>query len=340
MKKFKIILAGCGSMSHAWVKNAISREDCEIVALVDLYEQTAQKLAEEFSMQCPIFKDISEAIDATDANLVFDVTIPESHVKIVVPALKAGLNVLGEKPMASSMDEALLMLETAGKSAGSYAVMQNRRYLKNIRALKSIISSGTIGQPGFLCADFFVGPHFGGFRDVMDSPLILDMAIHTFDQARFIVGGDPVSVYCQEFNPTGSWYTGDASAVCIFEFSNGLIFCYRGSWASEGFKTSWEAEWRVMGSKGTALWDGANAPKFEVPELSSEQPFMNQHQTVVVEADWVGRESHLGGFDEMFSALLEGRDAETDCKDNIKSMAMVFAAIESSKTGKKVMIEL
>ena len=40
----------------------------------------------------------------------------------------------------------------------------------------------------------------------MESPLLLDMAIHTFDQARFITGADALSVYCHEFNPAGSWY--------------------------------------------------------------------------------------------------------------------------------------
>ena len=49
----------------------------------------------------------------------------------------------------------------------------------------------------------------------MESPLILDMAIHTFDQARFITGADPVSVYCHEFNPPGSWYK-EMQPRCVF----------------------------------------------------------------------------------------------------------------------------
>lgn len=89
----------------------------------------------------------------------------------------------------------------------------------------------------------------------MDHPLIVDMAIHTFDQARFISGTDPISVYCHEYNPPGSWYKGNAAAICIFEMSDGSVFTYRGSWAAEGQNTSWESAWRVTGSEGTALWD-------------------------------------------------------------------------------------
>lgn len=51
----------------------------------------------------------------------------------------------------------------------------------------------------------------------MDHPLIVDMAIHPFDQARFICGTDQASVYCHEYNPLGYWYNGNVSAICILK---------------------------------------------------------------------------------------------------------------------------
>src|SRR5581483_10997567 len=139
------------------------------------------------------------------------------------------------------------VLRVAQKTGNTYSVMQNRRYLKQIRAFRDLLASEAIGTVGSIHADFFLGPHFGGFRDAMESPLIVDMAIHTFDQARFITGADPASVYCHEFNPPGSWYEGNASAICIFEMSDGSVFSYRGSWCAEGLNTSWESDWRVTG---------------------------------------------------------------------------------------------
>lgn len=339
MKRFRIAVAGCGGMANAWVKYALSRNDAEVVALVDIKEENAKKMAEIYGLACNTYNDIGAAIKGTGANLVFDVTIPESHRNIVTTSLALGCDVLGEKPMAAAMEEALEMVGAAQKSGRTYAVMQNRRYNKRIRSFRDIVTSGAIGQPGFICADFFLGPHFGGFRNIMDSPLILDMAIHTFDEARFITGKDPVSVYCHEFNPAGSWYKGNAAAVCIFEFSDGSVFCYRGSWCSEGVPTSWEAEWRVSGSKGTAIWDGKGAPYYEVVVPSEKPVFANTFNRVEPEMTWNGKEGHEGCFDEMFSALIEGRTAETDCRDNIKSMAMVFGALESAKKGEKVFLK-
>ena len=67
------------------------------------------------------------------------------------------------------------------------------------------------------------------------------MAIHTFDMARFISGADPVAVYCKEWNPSGSWYDHDASAIAIFEMTGGIVYTYRGSWCAEGLNTTWES---------------------------------------------------------------------------------------------------
>lgn len=336
MKKFRVIIAGCGGRANAWAKYVQERDDVEITALVDIKKENAEKYIETYKLNCGVYTDMKEAIKGSNANVVFDVTIPESHINIVVPALEAGLDVLGEKPMANSMEECEKMVSVSKKTGRTYAVMQNRRYLKNIRAFREIVSTGKIGEIGYIGADFFLGPHFGGFREIMDSPLLLDMAIHTFDQARFIAGGDPVSVYCHEFNPPGSWYKGNANAICIFEFSNGSVFCYRGSWCTEGVNTSWESEWRITGSKGTAIWDGVGMPYYEQVIPSEKQEFISKTERKQATPEWNGKEGHSGCLDEMFCAISEGCKAETDCEDNIKSMAMVFGAIESAKKGIKI----
>jgi len=338
MIEHKIVVVGCGAMSNAWLDYAEQRKNAEIVGLVDVNIETAKAMAERRNLKVPIFSGLSEALKVTEGNLVFDVTIPAAHKQITKTALQANCHVFGEKPMAENLEDAKEVLHIAQQSEKKYAVMQNRRYLTQIRALESLLSTGTIGQVGSIHADFFLGPHFGGFRDLMDHPLILDMAIHTFDQARFISGADPVSVYCHEYNPPGSWYKGNASAVCIFEMSDGSVFSYCGSWCAEGLHTSWEGDWRITGSKGTVKWDGMNMPVCEVIDESKPTEFLSQFKVVDVPNNWENKEEHWGCLDEMFASIEEGRPAETDSSDNIESMKMVFGAIESAKSGKKVFI--
>lgn len=338
MAKYNVVVAGCGGMSNTWFDYVGQRANAKIVGLVDIRVESAQVMAEKRGLTAPCFDNLSNALSETNANLVLDITIPESHREVVTTALRAGCNVLGEKPMGATAADAQAILATVKETGKRYAVMQNRRYLKQIRALRDFLNTGSIGQVGSLYADFFIGAHFGGFRDLMDSPLILDMAIHTFDQARFISGANPVSVYCHEFNPPGSWYKGNASAICIFEMSDGSVFNYRGSWCSEGFRTSWESDWRIIGSQGTVRWDGSTQPTCEVVDESQPGGFHNPVKTVDIPSTWDGREGHFGCMDEMFRALDENRPAETDATDNIHSVSMVYAAIESARTGKKVLL--
>jgi predicted dehydrogenase len=338
MKKHQIVVAGCGGMSNTWLDYALQREDAEIVGLVDIYEESAIAMAARRGLQVPTFTDLGRALSSTGANLVFDVTIPESHKQIVTTALTHGCHVFGEKPMAASMEEASSLVMLARQTGKAYAIMQNRRYNTPIRSFRRALQAGIIGDVGSVHADFFIGAHFGGFRDLMDSPLILDMAIHTFDQARFLSGADPLSVYCHEYNPVGSWYKGNASAICIFEMSDGSVFTYQGSWCAEGFMTSWEADWRFIGSKGTAIWDGTQAPHCEIVDETQPSGFINQFVRREIPLDWDGRDGHWGCLDEMFASLEERRHAETECYDNIKSTAMVFAAIESARKSQKVKI--
>ena len=100
--------------------------------------------------------------------------------------------------------------------------------------------------------------------------------------------------------------------------------------------TSWEADWRVVGPRGTVIWKGDDAPygDFLVPD--GKRDFHSQTRRAEPAQAWRGREGHDGCLDEMFDALASGRKAETDCADNIRSLAMVFAAIESSRTGRVV----
>ncbi|MEK5642612.1 oxidoreductase [Paenibacillus rhizosphaerae] len=337
--KYKVVVAGCGGMANTWVDYAAGREDTEIVGLVDIKKEAALAMAERKSLNCPVFTDVKEAIQATGANLVFDVTIPSSHHGVSATALELGCDVFAEKPLAETMGDCLDIVRRSARTGRTHAVMQNRRYDPRIRAFRKLIAEGTIGRTGFIGADFFIGAHFGGFREAMASPLLLDMAIHTFDQARLITGANPVSVYCHEFNPPGSWYEGNAMAICIFEMSDGTVFNYRGSWCAEGMPTSWEASWRVTGEKGTAVWDGHGELFAEVvAEGDQDGKFIREYTRVPGVLDSMRNTFHHGCLDEMFAALEAGRKPETDCSDNIYSMAMVLAALESAKKGSKVLI--
>jgi predicted dehydrogenase len=214
------------------------------------------------------------------------------------------------------------------------------RLTPQIDAFRRFLASGRLGAIEEVHSDFFIGARFGGFRVEMDHPLLLDMAIHTFDQARFLSGADPVAVYCHGFNPGRSWYKGDGSAVAIFEMTGGLVFTYRGSWCAEGCNTSWECDWRFQCANGAALWDGADSFRAERMKTTkkSREGFFGETETLVVPVRKMAHTGHDGCIREFIECVREGGQPQTRGEDNIKSLAMVMAAVKSSNTGRRVKV--
>ena len=238
--------------------------------------------------------------------------------------------------MAASIEDGRSLIAQAEVAGKVHAIVQNRRFISGIRRIRRLVESGALGELTAIHCDFFIGAHFGGFREEMDNVLLLDMAIHTFDAARFVADKVPVAVYCHESNPRGSWYGHGAAANAIFEFSDDVIFTYRGSWCAEGANTSWESQWRIIGTKGTLLWDGADS--FQTGVVAGTEGFFRPIEAIEVPqpANEAQTHGHASVIADFLTAIRTGAEPETVSNDNINSLAMVFAAIESARTRQRV----
>lgn len=337
---YRIVLVGCGGISGAWLKPAIAMPGVKIVGLVDRVEENALKRASEFGLEGVVTGiDLRRVLKKTRPDIVFDCTVPEAHVEVAVEALRQGCHVLGEKPLADNMANARRIVKASARAGRIHAVIQNRRYDARIRSVRSLVESERLGMLTTLNSDFYIGVHFGGFRDHMRHVLLLDMAIHTFDAARLISGADPVSVFCKEWNPSGSWYDHDASAAAIFTMSNGMIYTYRGSWCAEGMNTTWESTWHGIGTKGSFRWDGAGDVRAQI--VKSAGGFISAVEDIpadpFVENGKTG--GHGGQIADFLNCLRAGKVPDTVCTDNIKSLAMVLAAVKSAETGREVAVK-
>lgn len=333
------VLVGCGGISRAWLDAVRAIPGLAMTGFVDINPDAATVRASEYGWHDAVTgTDLAAVLSATIPDIVFDCAIPEAHLPVTLMALQQGCHVLGEKPLAASMDEAHRLVAAGEASGKLFAVMQNRRYDANIRRLTTFLRSGVLGAITTVNADFYIGAHFGGFRDVMPHVLLLDMAIHTFDAARLIADADPLAVYCHEWNPAGSWYARDASAVAIFEMTGDVVFTYRGSWCAEGLRTMWESDWRIVGTRGSVRWDGADGFQVEVIEESGGffSTMLGVELPPVAADAKVG--GHSGAIRDFVNCVRYGATPETIASDNIKSLAMVFGAIESAEKRKRIEI--
>jgi len=335
--KFAAIMVGCGAMSAEWIRSA-KEIGIEISALVDLNLELARARASEFQVEAGLFDNLDDAIRNVRAQMLFDCTIPLAHAEVDSKGLVNGLHVLEEKPLAMSLIDAHRLIDLAEKNNLVHAVIQNRRFNPGVRKIRRLLDQGLIGEITTVNIDFFVPAHFGGFRERMDHILLTDMAIHPFDTARYLTGANAESVYCEEWNPKGSWWQHGASAHAIFQMSGGIRCAFRGSWCSEGLRTPWDSVWRIIGTKGTICWDGLDDIRGEYVKKAEGFFFECEGFVPIEEPDPVETRGHFSVMYQFLRNITEGIPAETRSADNIHSLAMVLGAIESSKRGQRVAI--
>ncbi|PDT43579.1 MULTISPECIES: Gfo/Idh/MocA family protein [Sinorhizobium] len=339
----RAVLCGCGAMARGWVRaiaaNPDLRSEIRFVGLVDVKLEVATALAAEFDLQDVVIgPDLDAVLAETKPDILFDIVVPAARRDVVAAGFRHGCHVLSEKPMAASLADGRELIRLADEAGKLHAVVQNRRFISGVRRIRRFVDEGALGELTGIHCDFFIGAHFGGFREEMEHVLLLDMAIHTFDAARFIADKKPLAVYCYEENPRGSWYRHGAAATAIFELSDDVTFTYRGSWCAEGANTSWESAWRITGTRGTLLWDGAES--FHAHTVAGGQGLLREPLPLEIPEPSDPRQTHghVSVIADFVASIRSGQKPETASDDNINSLAMVFAAIESARTGQRVTI--
>lgn len=317
----RVVIVGAGGMGRAWLATVLDSAEVTLTAIADLDVALAREAADSAGLpDLPVGTDAAVLARQTGAQALINVTVPEAHHPVTTAALFTGLPVLGEKPVAENVSRALSLAAAAEVTGELFMVSQSRRWNPQLAVLRGM--TARLGAIGTVSTAFFRSERFGGFRELMAYPLLVDMAIHAFDSARFLLRAEPVTAYCQSYNPPWSWYAGDANATAMFEMEGGTRYLYNGSWCSPGDITSWNGTWRVSGEKGTALWDGDHEPALDAEVGSGE---------------WdVPPYTGIGGALQVFvRALRTGAAPSGEVHENVMSLAMVEAAVRSAMSGRR-----
>jgi predicted dehydrogenase len=313
----RVLVVGAGQMGRTWLAAVADSPDVRLVGVVDLDLAAARTAAPGVEVGV----DVVELAARTAAQAVIDVAVPAAHHPVTTAALFAGLPVLGEKPVTDTVASALSLVAAAEVTGQLFMVSQSRRWNPWLFALRDGLER--LGPIGSLTTEFFRGPRFDGFRAEMADPLLVDMAIHAFDSARFLLGVEPLSAYCEAYNPPWSWFAGSAAATAVFEMQGGARYTFNGSWCSRGADTSWNGVWRASGEWGTATWDGETAPVVDgVPAVAAP-----------------GRAGIAAALAAFVDAVRTGATPMGEVHENVLSLAMVEAAVRSAARGERVLLD-
>lgn len=329
----KFIQVGVGGFGRGWVNVLKNNRQAKIVGMVDLNEKALKSACELGGYDPSVcYTSLKEALANVEADALVCVTPPVHHREPVVQALKAGMHVISEKPMAESLADCKAMLKASRKADRHYAVSQNYRYNEPIFTMAEMIKKGVIGEIGQVKIDFYKGVPFDGFRAEMPYPLLIDMSIHHFDLIRYITGLNATAVRGQAWNPSWSHFKGDCSSTICFEMDNGARVLYNGSWCAKGDYCDWNGNWQIEGTKGTLCYNKGVITLNQVPERyriekSKEVPHRKMRKRA--------QEFVLNNF---IQSIRKGEAPLTDVYDNIHSVAMVFGAVKAVETGRRVQV--
>ncbi|HEX8550782.1 MAG TPA: Gfo/Idh/MocA family oxidoreductase [Abditibacteriaceae bacterium] len=328
------ILTGLGGRGLHWLSIVRKYEGVDIVAFVEPFESSITRAVEKHDVpREQIFSTLEEAIANSNADFVLDVTPPKIHREVAEKAFAAGLDVLGEKPLSESYADALEVVE-AGKAAGRiHMITQNYRFGGQPRTMRRLIDEGVIGKPGQCDVRFYMPwADFPGTHYVTEPYMLInDMMVHHFDLLRYTLGESPESVQAITWNQPWGWHAGDACHAIVFEYPSGLRATHICVACAVGSQTQWNGDWRIEGPEGSLDVSSKGISFSHLHRVENKE-------TREIETDAV-KPSEVAILDEFLDACRTRREPECSAADNLNSLAMVFAAIQSAKEGRRVRLD-
>jgi myo-inositol 2-dehydrogenase / D-chiro-inositol 1-dehydrogenase len=187
-QRVKIAVIGTGRMGSVHARNiATLIPEADLVALCDIRLEVAQAVADALGIR-RVVKDYHELLADPEIEAILIATSTDAHAFIMKDVAAAGKHIFCEKPLAlelEKIDEVLAVVEEAGVKL---QVGFNRRFDKNHRRVREIVTSGEIGSPCILRITSR-DPDFAPMEYMrVSGGIFLDMTIHDFDMARFQVG--------------------------------------------------------------------------------------------------------------------------------------------------------
>lgn len=325
-------------MGSGWFKTIASTPGIETVACVDTNQAALDKLVQAGQIAAAhCYTRFADALQQEQADAVLIATPPDLHEPVCVQAAAAGLHILCEKPLADTLEAATRMTDAAEQAGVVLMVAQNRRHNPFIHTLTRLVQAGDYGPPGQVFVTFRQIFTRDSFRDSMAHPLLIDMANHHFDTIRCVLGQEPVGVLGTAWNPAWSRFNGDASAMIVFDYASGLRVVYEGTWhAIDVDMTANGCDWRIECERGVyackadVVYAGAKGDSASGSLGSPLQP------VPMVEMAHQGSAYLL---DEFMRAIRDGKPPQTTGRDNLRTLAMVFAAVEAVNSGRRIAID-
>jgi predicted dehydrogenase len=324
----KFIVAGVGFWGKEWVELLWTHPRASVVATVDKSEAAAAWSQQTYGIPC--FPDLAAAAQKISADAVLVVTNPSQHKPVVLEALRLQKHVLVEKPMVTSMDEALEIAQAAESAAGKVMAAQGYRFMQAAGLVRERLAQGDIGELRAVKIRFrkhlpevIANPEHSIYA--LPHSILLDMSVHHVDLLRYMTRHEVTSVVAVEHDTPDNAFKHPSNALCLMRLEGEIPVVWDGDWCARGAVTSWEGEWQFVGSRGRLFWDGVVNESFRT-SVRLEIPGQETQELMSLEPV---QERRLPLLEHFIESIGRGQQPEPSIEDNRKTLAVVFGSLES-----------
>jgi predicted dehydrogenase len=322
-----IALIGCGGITKSHL-TAYKAAGYNVVALCDIDENRARERQQEFYPDAQIYTNAADVLRRDDIEVVDIATHPADRIPLIGAAIEAGKHVLSQKPFVLNLDDGERLIELAHTRGVKLAVNQNGRWAPHVAYMRQMIATGQVGQVS--SADlaiqwnhnWVVGTVFDGIDDL----ILYDFAIHWFDMLTcYFPNQTAERVVASVRHTTSQKARPPLLAHVMVEYAHAQATLSFNADARQGPRDSTV----IVGDTATMHSDG--------PGLGNQTVtvYRDSHEPVqpTLVGSWFPTGFH-GTMGELLCAIEENREPSNSAANNLTSLALCFAAIQSSRDGK------
>ncbi len=355
----KLAVIGLGLRMSAMVRKFYEHcPELKVVGLLDKNPEAVTRLPEPFQKDTPVFTDVDELVCRTKPDAIAIGTNCNTHAEFAIRVAKYNLPLFLEKPVATSMEQALALEAAYGHNGDKVVVSFPLRVTPLCRRAKELIDQGAVGRIDHVLAINYV--KYGNvyfdtwYRDYsIVQGLFLQKATHDFDYLAYLVGApitkvaamasygrvyrdtktlhgtpDPNAIYLPDIGTPEEGMNEDASSA-LLEFANGAKGVYTQVFYTKGYSRRGAT---LSGFKGTLDFEWHRG---DIRVYHHRDPFTERHEMAITE-------SHFGGDGPLSRAFVDlvtkGTPSPSPLSVGLESVYACLAAKESAETGQFVSV--
>lgn len=233
-EKYRVCIIGCGVIAPNHIKALMENEKTELVAVCDIIEERAHSRADMAG--CAYYTDYHEMLEAVHPDAVHLCLPHYLHAPVAIDCMKAGVDVLCEKPMDASLEAAQRMKEVSLETGRRLGVIFQNRYNAENRAIRAALDSGEMGKlislHGEVCwcrnEAYYRSGEWRSRYETAGGGVIINQAIHTLDLLRYFAGSPVVDVKAtvSHHGATTAEVEDTAEGVIFFENGTRALFYF------------------------------------------------------------------------------------------------------------------